>query len=73
MADTAPTADFRPEGAQILEEQGIAAAQGEPPITNVGQPDLRHAVKEALIAGGVALALFGPFLVCSRRRTSATN
>ncbi|MEJ0013261.1 MAG: high-affinity branched-chain amino acid ABC transporter permease LivM [Bauldia sp.] len=62
MVDTAPTADFRPEGAQILEEQGIAAAQGEPPITNVGQADFGHAIKEALIAGGVALALFGPFL-----------
>jgi branched-chain amino acid transport system permease protein len=61
-SETAPTIDFRPEGAQIEDEQRIEAAQGEPPIASRHAENLAQAVKESLLAGVVALALFGPFL-----------
>jgi branched-chain amino acid transport system permease protein len=61
VADTAPTAEFRPEGAQIEDEARIAASEGEPPIAGEHRANLGNALKEALIAGGVSLALFGPF------------
>jgi len=61
-SDTAPTIDFRPEGAQIEEEQRIQAAQGEPPIAGRKPSDLVQALKEAGLAAIVAVALFGPFL-----------
>jgi branched-chain amino acid transport system permease protein len=61
-SDTAPTIDFRPEGAQVQDEQRIEAARGEPPIASEYTRDPAQALKEAVLAGIVAIALFGPFL-----------
>jgi branched-chain amino acid transport system permease protein len=61
-SDTAPTIDFRPEGAQIEDEHRIEAAQGEPPIATDYSRNAAQALKEAVLAGIVAAALFGPFL-----------
>jgi branched-chain amino acid transport system permease protein len=53
----------RPEGAQIADEQRIAAAQGEEPIAGRAAKDpLAVALKEAVFAGIIAVALFGPLI-----------
>jgi branched-chain amino acid transport system permease protein len=62
VADSAPTSEFRPEGAQIEDEHRIDAAQGERPIAGRKPSDLVQALKEAGLAAIVAVALFGPFL-----------
>jgi branched-chain amino acid transport system permease protein len=62
-ADASPTADYRPEGAQIEDEERISAAQGEAPLATPRHSEpLGHAIKDALIAGVIAVGLFGPFL-----------
>ena len=60
-ADTnAGAAEFRPEGAQIEDEKRIAAAAGEPPLATPPAADpLAAALKEAFLAGIVALGMFG--------------
>jgi branched-chain amino acid transport system permease protein len=56
-----PTADFRPEGAEVEEENQRAGLAGEPP--DVSEPvDFAGAVKDAAIAGLIALALAGPMV-----------
>jgi branched-chain amino acid transport system permease protein len=62
VANVAPTSDFSPEGEQIADEHRLDAAQGEPPLAGRKSADFLQALKEALLAGLVALALFGPFL-----------
>jgi branched-chain amino acid transport system permease protein len=59
-----PTADFRPEGAELQAEQRAQAMAGEPPFSR-GRPDaspVAHSLRDALIAAVVALALFGPLV-----------
>jgi branched-chain amino acid transport system permease protein len=61
--DTAPTADFRPEGAQIEDEARIDAAHGEEPIAGPKpNTSLAMALRDAGFAAIIAIALFGPFL-----------
>ena len=59
-----PTADFRPEGAEIQDEQRALAMSGEPPFSR-GRPDRNLVVaslRDALIAAVIATALFGPLV-----------
>src|ERR1700737_2193385 len=60
-----PTSDYRPEGAEILDEQRAAALAGEPPFA-AGKPRgenrLLASFKDSIIAAIVALALFGPLV-----------
>jgi branched-chain amino acid transport system permease protein len=59
-----PTADFRPEGAELQAEERAQAMAGEPPFSR-GRPDpspVAHSLRDALIAAVVALALFGPLV-----------
>lgn len=60
-----PTADYRPEGAEILEEQRAAALAGEPPFA-AEKPRRENRVlasfKDSIIAAVVAVALFGPLV-----------
>jgi branched-chain amino acid transport system permease protein len=60
MSVTAARSD-RPEGAQIEDEARQAAAAGEPPIHGRPADDnrLAHALKDAFLAGLVALGMFG--------------
>ncbi|HET7715021.1 MAG TPA: high-affinity branched-chain amino acid ABC transporter permease LivM [Bauldia sp.] len=66
MADassTQPTADFRPEGAEIQEEERARAFAGEPPaVTAPVRGRVSDSVRDAIIAAIVALALFGPLV-----------
>src|SRR5579872_4233359 len=58
-----PTAEFRPEGAEILEEQRAAAVAGEPPFTAArGGNRVVTSLRDSLIAAVVSLALFGPLV-----------
>jgi len=59
-----PTADFRPEGAELEDEQRALAMSGEPPFSR-GRPDRNLVVaslRDAVIAAVIALALFGPLV-----------
>jgi len=59
-----PTADFRPEGAEIQDEERARAMAGEPPFSR-GRPDRNPVVdslRDAVIAAVVALALFAPLV-----------
>jgi branched-chain amino acid transport system permease protein len=61
---TQPTADFRPEGAEIQAEDRARALAGEPPSVR-SRPDRNlvvGSIKDAVIAAIVALALFGPLV-----------
>ncbi len=62
--DLAAAAEFRPEGAEIEDEERIRAAAGETPAHPRRPSDLTvaHALKDALLAGIVALGMFGPLL-----------
>src|SRR6202022_2259394 len=61
-----PTSDYRPEGAEILDEQRAAALAGEPPFA-AEKPRRENRVlgsfKDSMIAAVVAVALFGPLVV----------
>jgi branched-chain amino acid transport system permease protein len=63
-----PTADFRPEGAEILDEQRIAAMAGEPPAVQPVIPPDRFgglaaaSLKDSVIAAVVAFALAAPLI-----------
>jgi branched-chain amino acid transport system permease protein len=58
-----PTADFRPEGAEIEEENQRIGLAGEPPAAPEPEPvDFGEALKDAAIAGLIALALAGPMV-----------
>jgi branched-chain amino acid transport system permease protein len=66
MAETTsqPTADFRPEGAEIQEEERARALAGEPPAVPA-RPERNRVVdsiRDAAIAAVVSLALFGPLV-----------
>jgi branched-chain amino acid transport system permease protein len=64
-ASQQPTADFRPEGAELQDEQRAAAFAGEPPAVPASRaPENRFAgsLKDSIIAGLIALALFGPLV-----------
>jgi branched-chain amino acid transport system permease protein len=56
--------EFDAEGYEIEDEKRLAAAKGEPPVHPVPQtaPPLVHAVRETILAGIVALGMFGPFI-----------
>jgi branched-chain amino acid transport system permease protein len=60
-----PTAEFRPEGAELLDEQRAAAMAGEPPFaktkTAVGSR-FGASVRDSIIAAVLGLALFGPLV-----------
>lgn len=67
MADataTQPTADFRPEGAELQAEERARALAGEPPATPSapGRSRLSDSIRDAIIAAVVALVLFGPLV-----------
>jgi branched-chain amino acid transport system permease protein len=56
-------AEFRPEGAEIEDEERIRAAAGETPAhPRRSDLTLAHALKDALLAGIVALGMFGPLI-----------
>ncbi len=56
--------DEKPVGAQIEDEARIAAAQGEPPLhPSPPRGDaIAQGLKEAFLAGIIALAMFGPLV-----------
>lgn len=61
---TQPTADFRPEGAEIQDEERARAFAGEPPAVPA-RPERNRVVdsiRDAAIAAVVSLALFGPLV-----------
>ena len=59
-----PTADDRPEGAELQLEEQARAFAGEPPFAQA--PPSRHpvgaSIRDAVIAAVIALALFGPLV-----------
>ncbi len=57
-------ADTRPPGKQREDEERRAAALGEPPLhaSPRQESSLAHALKEAALAGIVALGMFGPLI-----------
>jgi len=60
-----PTAEFRPEGAEILDEQRAAAMAGEPPFaetTRTVGDRLITSLKDSVIAAVIGLVLFGPLV-----------
>jgi len=63
-----PTADFRPEGAEILDEERRAALAGEPPAVQPPIPPdrfggrLAASLKDSVIAAAVAFALAAPLV-----------
>ncbi|HMN86881.1 MAG TPA: DUF3382 domain-containing protein, partial [Bauldia sp.] len=60
-----PTADITPEGAEILDEQRVAAMAGEPPGVNPLVPRMSPfaaSLKDSLIAAAVAFALAAPLV-----------
>ena len=61
---TQPTADFRPEGAELLDEERKVALAGEPPAVEPPAPENRTAasLKDSVIAAVVAFALAGPLV-----------
>ncbi len=60
-----PTADFTPEGAEILEEQRGAVFASEPPRAVAPAPgagNLAVAIRDAAIGAAIALVLAGPIV-----------
>jgi branched-chain amino acid transport system permease protein len=58
-----PTVDFRPDGAEIEAEDRQIGLAGEPPDVPEKEPvDFAAALKDATIAGLIALALAGPMV-----------
>jgi branched-chain amino acid transport system permease protein len=60
-----PTAEFRPEGAEIQDEQRAAAVAGEPPFATAKRGSGNRIVtslRDSLVAAVVSLALFGPLV-----------
>ena len=58
-----PTADFRPDGAEVQQEDRKAGLRGEPPRTGQPRPrSLAAMLKDAGIAALIALALSGPLV-----------
>jgi branched-chain amino acid transport system permease protein len=59
------TAEFRPEGAEILDEQRAAAVAGEPPFASSKQRAERRLIvslRDSFLAAIVAFALAGPLV-----------
>src|ERR1700680_1022737 len=57
------TAEYTPEGAEILDEQRAAAVAGEPPFAagkRGGESRLIVSLKDSLVAAAVTVALAGP-------------
>jgi len=61
---TQPTADFRPEGAELQAEERARALAGEPPSTPypAGRSRLTDSLRDSVIAAVVSLVLFGPLV-----------
>lgn len=61
---TQPTVDFRPEGAEIQDEERARALASEPPAVPVrpGRNRISDSIRDAAIAAVVSLALFGPLV-----------
>lgn len=61
---TQPTADFRPEGAEIQAEERARALASEPPSTPYppGRSRIADSLRDSIIAAVVSLALFGPLV-----------
>src|ERR1700674_912710 len=60
-----PTAEYTPEGAEILDEQRAAAVVGEPPFAagkRGGENRLIVSLKDSLVAAAVTVALAGPLV-----------
>jgi branched-chain amino acid transport system permease protein len=60
-----PTAEYTPEGAEILDEQRAAAVAGEPPFAagkRGGESRLIVSLKDSLVAAAVTVALAGPLV-----------
>src|SRR5438552_3532099 len=60
-----PTAEYRPEGAEILDEQRAAALAGEPPLAPgkpAGDSRLVISIKDSVIAAVITFILAGPLV-----------
>src|SRR5262249_4602571 len=60
-----PTAEYRPEGAEILDEQRAAAVAGEPPFKQDERAlgnRIVASVKDSVVAAIVTLLLAGPLV-----------
>ena len=60
-----PTAEYRPEGAEILDEKRAAAVAGEPPFKERNRLDgdrIVASIKDSIIAAIITLLLAGPLV-----------
>lgn len=68
--ELASAEEVKPVGAQVEDEERISAAKGEPPARPVQQPGdvLAQALKEAVLSGVIALAMFAPLIGIETRQ-----
>ena len=62
MAQVGGAVETSPEGAQIEDEQRIAAAPGEIAPPPREQTNLVRGLRQGVLAGGVSLAMFAPLI-----------